>query len=138
MKTKISSAIPSGKESGKNTPEVKAEKPSVKEENKIVVSTELLPERKSSPKKGAKKTMEERIVSALRAGKSLSNQRKQGGFLTLKEIYKRTKVTSVGDKAAIRGILNRDFMDDEQSKFVRNPNVRGSYVIREEETSKVA
>ena len=126
---KLTNVIPEGKGTGNSLAKSKAKTPTPKKK-KIVVSTSL-PSEKKTTKKGGNKTMKERIVSAIRAGKSLSMQRKQGGFLTLKEIYKRTKVETTGDKAAIRGILNRDFTEDDQSEFVRNPKVRGSYKLRE-------
>lgn len=74
--------------------------------------------RPSKNKKGRPKlTMKQHLTSILN---------KTGDFLSLPEIYNRMGAETIGDKAGIRGILNRSVINKD-GEFVRKGRSTGLY-----------
>lgn len=65
-------------------------------------------------------TMKQRLMAILQ---------KTGDYLTLPEIYHKMGATTIGEKAGIRGILNRS-ASDRNGEFVRKSRSTGLYKNR--------
>lgn len=63
-----------------------------------------------------RKTMKQRLVDLLN---------RKGDYVQLNELYNRLKADSIGDRAGIRGILNRNVGKD--GIFIRGPKRSGMY-----------
>jgi hypothetical protein len=82
----------------------------------IIVYDVINKQSKEEAVMAAKKSRKERLISTIKGLQALAARNgKQNAFIPLKTIYKVQKADTVGKKADIRGILNRDFLNGEKT-----------------------
>ena len=70
------------------------------------------------------RSLKNRVVSTIRSQQALQKLNGKDGYVSLETIYKILKAETTSEKAQIRGILNRDFING-QKTFERSPAVEG-------------
>lgn len=83
--------------------------------------------------KAKKKTLEQRLIAALKNSMALNKRNKGTNFVPLKQIYRRLKVEGDnGQMAAVRGLLNRGAtgQSDLAVERIKKGKGRGEYRLK--------